>query len=272
MKLDPTTSEWINLFTRWIHIFTAILWIGQTWLFTWLDGRLTQAEAALKTGESAQVWMVHSGGFYVVEKKKRAELSRKLHWFRWEAALTWISGMVLLVLVYYLGGALVDNDVRELSVGAATLISLGLLVVGWVVYDSICLTPLVKHELAFGAIGYLLVVGLAFLLTHVFSGRAAYIQMGAMFGTIMAANVWMRILPAQKRMIGAIQDGKEVDTNLATRAKLRSKHNTFLVVPLVFTMISNHFPTATFGSEYAWVVLSALVLAGWIAARFIRRA
>ena len=272
MKLDPSTSEWINLFARWIHIFVAILWIGQTWLFTWLDGRLTEEEAAVKSGESAQVWMVHSGGFYVVERKKQAELTRKIQWFRWEAALTWLSGMVLLVLVYYLGGALVDTDVRDISVGAATGISLAILVGGWIVYDMLCLTPLVKHEMAFAAVAYILVVGAAYGLTHLFSGRAAYIHVGTMFGTIMAANVWMRILPAQKRMIATTREGKQVDASLATRAKLRSKHNTFMVVPLVFTMISNHFPTATYGSQYNWIVLSALVLAGWVTAKYIRRA
>jgi uncharacterized membrane protein len=180
--------------------------------------------------------------------------------------------MVLLVLVYYMGGALVDADVLDISVGTATLISLGLLVAGWIVYDLLCLTPLVKHEMAFACFAFVLVVGVAYALTHIFSGRAAYIHLGTMFGTIMAANVWMRILPSQKRMIAATREGKQADGALATRAKLRSKHNTFMVVPLVFTMISNHFPTATYGSQYNWIVLSALVLAGWIAAKIIRRA
>lgn len=272
MKINPDLSAWLNLLARWMHIFTAILWVGQTWLFTWLDKQLTEEEAALKAGERAQVWMVHSGGFYVVEKQKKAELTRTLHWFRWEAALTWLSGMVLLVLVYYLGGAMVDTDVRELSVGAAAGIGIGVLIVGWIVYDLLCLTPLVKQEMLFAGLAYVLVVGVAYGLTHVFSGRAAYIHMGALFGTIMAANVWMRILPGQRKMIAAMREGKEVDAAWATRAKLRSKHNTFLVVPLVFTMISNHFPTITFGSQYSWLILSALVLAGWIAAKFMRRA
>ncbi len=272
MRINPYVSEWINLIARWIHVFTGILWIGQTYFFTWLDGRLSEEEAELKTGEKAQLWMVHSGGFYVVEKQKVAELSRKLHWFRWEAALTWLSGFVLLVLVYYMGGALVDPDVLDISVGKATAIGLGLLVVAWIIYDLLCLTPLVKQEMAFAAVAYILVVGVAYGLTRVMSGRAAYIHVGAMFGTIMAANVWMRILPSQSKMIAAMREGKQVDAALATRAKLRSKHNTFMVVPVVFTMISNHFPTATYGSEYNWIILSALVLAGWVAAKFIRRA
>ena len=149
MRINPYLSEWINLIARWIHVFVGILWIGQTYFFTWLDGRLSEEEAEIKNGEAAQLWMVHSGGFYVVEKQKVAELSRKLHWFRWEAAFTWLSGMVLLVLVYYMGGALIDPDVMDISVGKATAIGIGLFVVAWIVYDLLCLSPLVKQELLF---------------------------------------------------------------------------------------------------------------------------
>lgn len=272
MRISPYLSEWINLIARWIHVFTGILWIGQTYFFTWLDARLGEEEKLIKSGEQAQLWMVHSGGFYVVEKQKAAELSRRLHWFRWEAALTWLSGIVLLVLVYYMGGALIDPDVRDISVGTATAICVALIIAAWIVYDLLCLTPLVKQEMLFAAVAYLFVVGISYGLTQIVSGRAAYIHLGAMFGTIMTANVWQRILPAQKRMIAAMKEGRDADAALATRAKLRSKHNTFMVVPLVFTMISNHFPTATYGSQYNWIILSAIVLAGWIAAKFIRRA
>jgi uncharacterized membrane protein len=270
MRISPTLSEWLNLFARWLHVFTGILWIGQTYLFTWLDGELNKEEKS--ANQPAQVWMVHSGGFYVVEKRKVAELSRKLHWFRYEAALTWLSGMVLLVLVYYLGGALIDPDVRDISNGTAALIGLGLLVAAWVVYDILCHTPLVKNDLAFAVVAFLLVVGVAYGLTQVFSGRGAYIHVGAMFGTIMFLNVWQRILPGQRKMIAAMRDGGEADAALAARAKQRSKHNTFMVVPLVFTMISNHFPTATYGHQHNWVILAALVLTGWIAAMIIRKA
>ncbi|HEX8141116.1 MAG TPA: urate hydroxylase PuuD [Pyrinomonadaceae bacterium] len=270
MKLDPNTSEWLNLFVRWFHIFTAILWIGQTWLFTWLDGELTRDEAAGKaSGEKGQVWMVHSGGFYVVEKEKIPG-SRKLHWFRYEALFTWVSGMVLLTLIYYMGGALVDPDVREISVGTGVAIGLGLLVVAWVVYDLICLTPLVRMEILFAAISYAMIVGVVYGLAHVMSGRAVYIHIGAMFGTIMTANVWMRILPAQRRMIAAVKEGKQPDETLAARAKQRSKHNTYMVVPLVFTMISNHFPGNATGG-YRWTTLAVLILVGWVAAHFLRK-
>jgi uncharacterized membrane protein len=271
MHLPPNVSEWLNLFVRWFHVFAGILWIGTTYYFTWLDARLSEAEATTGETERAQVWMVHSGGFYVVEKQKQPG-TQALHWFRWEAAFTWLSGFLLLLLVYYLGGALIDPDVRDISLPYAIAFSTGLLVVAWVVYDLLMLSPLGRHESAFALLAYVLLVGVAYLLTHVLSGRAAYIHMGALFGTLMAANVWMRILPAQRRMIAAVKAGRAPDTALAARAKLRSKQNTFMVVPAVFTMISNHFPTATYGSRYNWLILSALILVGWAAAKLIRRA
>ena len=275
MTIDPTLSEWLNLIVRWVHVFAGIMWIGTTYYFTWLDARLTEEEKAVAdTATPAQVWMVHSGGFYVVEKRKTPDLSsRKLHWFRWEAATTWLSGMLLLVVVYYLGGgALVDRDVSNISVGAAVASGVGLLVVTWVIYDLMMISPLGKNEKAFAVIAYLIVVAVAFGLTRVVSGRAAYIHVGAMFGTIMAANVWMRILPAQGKMIAAIKEGRKVDQTLAAQAKFRSKQNTFMAVPVVFIMISNHFPGVTYGDRYNWAILSVLILLGWIAAKFIRRA
>ena len=275
MTLNPTLSEWLNLIFRWVHVFAGIMWVGTTYYFTWLDARLTEEEKAVaNTGTPAQIWMVHSGGFYVVEKRKVPDLvSRTLHWFRWEAGTTWLSGFALLVLVYYVGGgALVDPDVRDISITTAVLIGLAVLVVGWVVYDLMMLSPLGKNELAFAVIAYLLVVGVAYGLTRTFSGRAAYIHVGAMFGTIMAANVWMRILPAQKKMIAAINAGRKPDDALSAQAKLRSKQNTFMAVPVVFIMISNHFPGVTYGDRYNWAVLAVLILLGWGAAKFIRRA
>jgi len=273
--INPTLSEWLNLVFRWVHVFAGIMWVGTTYYFTWLDARLSEEEKAVaNTGTPAQIWMVHSGGFYVVEKRKVPDLlSRKLHWFRWEAGTTWLSGMALLITVYYLGGgALVDQDVSDISVGAATALGIGLLIVGWIVYDLMMISPLGKNEKAFALIAYLLVVGITYQLTRVFSGRAAYIHVGAMFGTIMAANVWMRILPAQKKMIAAINEGLKPDDALSAQAKLRSKQNTFMAVPVVFLMISSHFPGATYGDRYNWAVLAVLILAGWIAAKFIRRA
>jgi uncharacterized membrane protein len=273
--LNPTLSEWLNLLFRWIHVFAGIMWVGTTYYFTWLDARLTEEEkAALNTGNAAQVWMVHSGGFYVVERRKMPDLvSRTLHWFRWEAAMTWLSGFALLVLVYYLGGgALVDPDVRDISVGAAVALGIGVIVGCGLVYDVMMASPLGRHEKLFAEISYVLIVVVSFGLTRVFSGRAAYIHLGAIFGTIMAANVWMHILPSQKKMIAALREGRKPDERLSARAKLRSKQNTFMAVPVVFIMISNHFPGVTYGDRNNWLILSVLVLVGWIAAKFIRRA
>jgi uncharacterized membrane protein len=275
MPLDPVLSEWLNLILRWTHVFAGIMWVGTTYYFTWLDARLTEEEkAAVNTGNAAQVWMVHSGGFYVVERRKVPDLvSRTLHWFKWEAGTTWLSGFALLIVVYYLGGgALIDHDVRDISLGAAVGIGIAVIVAGWLVYDLLMLSPLGRNEILFAVIAYALIIGIAFSLAQVFSGRAAYIHVGATLGTIMAANVWMRILPAQKKMIAALKEGRKPDERLAAQAKLRSKQNTFMAVPVVFIMISNHFPGVTYGEHYNWIILAGLVLAGWIAAKFIRRA
>jgi uncharacterized membrane protein len=275
INLDPTLNEWLNLLFRWIHVFAGIMWVGTTYYFTWLDARLTEEEKAVaSTGASAQIWMVHSGGFYIVEKRKVPDLaSRTLHWFRWEAGITWLSGFALLVLLFYLGGgALVDPDVYDIGVGSAVALGLGLIFASGFVYDVMMASPLGRNEKAFAAVAYGLILVLAYGLTRVFSGRAAYIHLGAIFGTIMAANVWMHILPAQRRMIAALNKGEKPDDRLSARAKLRSKQNTFMAVPVVFIMISNHYPGVTYGDRYNWIILSALVLVGWVAAKFIRRA
>ncbi len=274
MNLDPTISEWLNLILRWVHVFAGIMWVGTTYYFTWLDARLTEEEkAALNTGNAAQIWMVHSGGFYLVEKRKVPdELSRKLHWFRWEAGTTWLSGMALLLLMFYIGGGSGLIGDMEIRPWVAIAIGLGTLIGGWIVYDLMNLSPLGKNEKAFAVISYVMIVAVAYGLTRVLSGRAAYIHVGAMFGTIMAANVWMRILPAQQKMIEAIKEGRKPDDALSGQAKFRSKQNTFMAVPVVFLMISNHFPGVAYGEQYNWVILAVLVLLGWVAAKFIRRA
>lgn len=272
--INPTISEWLNLIVRWIHVFAAIMWVGTTYYFTWLDARMTEEEKALaNTEKAAQIWMVHSGGFYLVEKRKIPdELSRKLHWFKWEAGTTWLSGFALLVIVYYLGGgALIDPDVANIGLHTAIGIGIGALIFGWLIYDLLMISPLGKNEWLFAAIAYALIVATAYGLTRYLSGRAAYIHMGAIFGTIMAANVWMRILPAQKKMIAAIKAGQKPDAKLAAQAKLRSKQNTFMAVPLVFLMISNHFGGTTTGG-YDWIHMILLIPVGWVAAKFIRRA
>jgi len=268
-------KEWCNLILRWAHVFAGIMWVGTTYYFTWLDGKFSQLEAQpskkLADGENPadnNVWMVHSGGFYRVEKQKTPNvMPEKLHWFRWEAAFTWLSGILLFFLVYYHGGLIVDFEDAHLSNGKAITLSLVLIGAGWLVYDLLWSSKLCANELFGAALGYALIVATTYVLFYYFSRRAACMQLGAMFGTIMTANVWMRILPAQKRMVAALKEGREPDQQEARRAKMRSKHNTFLAVPVVFLMLSNHFP-----GTYHWQTVSLLVLAGWIAAKFIRRA
>ncbi|HJT16670.1 MAG TPA: urate hydroxylase PuuD [Thermoanaerobaculia bacterium] len=246
-------QEWLNLAIRWTHVFAAIMWVGQTYFFTWLDHTLHQ---------EGDVWMVHSGGFYVVNKQAAGVLlPKKLHWFKWEAATTWISGLLLFILLYYLGGLMTRNE---------TALSIALLVAGWFIYDVLWLA-LARNEAAGTVISYVLLVATIWLCTKWFSnGRAAYLQIGAMLGTFMALNVWVRILPSQRKLIAAAQAGHEVNLRLADIAKQRSKQNTFMVVPVVFIMISNHFPVASYGNEYNWIVLAVLVLIGWSAAKIIR--
>lgn len=264
-------NEWLHIVTRWVHVFAGILWIGTTYFFTWLDGRFHElTETAGGRTDDANVWMVHSGGFYVVGKQSRPSmLSTKLHWFKWEAAITWISGMVLLVLVYYTGGLLADAMFDEMT---STLIGLGTLAIVWVVYDTLWNPRFVSNQRFAVVLSFLLSVAAIYGFSEIYGGRTAYMQAGAMFGTIMTANVWLRILPAQRKMVYALQKGEQPDLALAARAKTRSKHNTFMIVPVVFTMISNHYPVGTYGSEYNWIVLSVLVLLGWTAAHFLRRA
>jgi uncharacterized membrane protein len=260
-------SEWLNLLVRWFHVFAGILWIGQTYFFSWLDARLEEATQADPNG---QVWLVHSGGFYLVGKQKVPRLlPQKLHWFRWEAAATWASGMLLFVIVYYLGGLMVD-DASPISVEAAIGISLALLCLAWLGYDFLWRSRLAKAPKAAATLCYLALLAVAFGLSRILSGRATYLQIGAMLGTIMAANVWLRILPAQRQLVAAIQEGAAPDASLSKRAKQRSKHNTYMVVPVVLIMISNHFPTATYGNEYNWAMLGLLILVGWGAAKILR--
>ena len=260
--MDYVAREWLNLALRWTHVFAAIMWVGQTYFFTWLDHAFSK---------ESQVWMVHSGGFYIVDKQKRPELrAQTLHWFKWEAAFTFIFGFLLLILVYYAGGLMVDDSVMKLSVAHAVEISVAMIVAGWFVYDFLWISPLAKYEIPATIVSYLLIVAATYASVRIFAPRAAYMQVGAMLGAYMALNVWVRIIPAQRQLIDAVTNGREPDMRLAERARQRSKQNTFIVLPVVFIMLSNHFPVSTYGHRYNWAVLAVLVLVGWGVAKVIR--
>jgi uncharacterized membrane protein len=268
--VDATVSEWLNLLLRWFHVFVGILWIGQTWLFTFFEAHFTAPEPA-RANVAGELWMVHSGGFYRVEKQKVPQLlPTTLHWFRWEAALTWLSGMALLLLVYYAGGLLTDDRVADINVTTAAGIGLSLLVLAWLVYDATCRSSLGQSALTLAASGFALILAVAFALGRFLGARAVYMHVGAMLGTLMAANVWLRILPAQRQMLTALKEGKSPDLGLGEQAKLRSKHNTFLVVPLVFIMLSSHFPTVSYGHPHSELMLGLFILLGWAAASLAR--
>jgi uncharacterized membrane protein len=272
--VDFSIREWLNLGVRWFHVFAGIMWVGQTYYFTWLDGQFSRMEKRAVAGEaSPSLWMVHSGGFYAVGKQKHLGVSvEQVRWFRWEALMTWLAGMILLVLVYYLGSGLIDPDVADISKAAGIAIGLGSLVGGWLIYDIAMRSPLGQWQNVFVVFAFAMIAAISWGLLHVFSGRAAYIHLGAIFGTIMTANVWFCILPSQRKMIAAAGSGASFDPSLGAQAKLRSKHNTFMAVPVVFLMLSNHYPVATYGNRYAWPVVLLLIVVGWGAAKLIREA
>lgn len=260
-------QAWAQAIVRWIHVFAAILWIGQTYLFNFFERSLERKGVASHV--AGNLWLVHGGGFYFVEKQKQPQLMpQTLHWFKWEAATTWLSGAVLIVLTYYLGGILVDPE-RSYTMGVAA--GVGSLIIGWLVYDLLVRSPLGQHERMFALVGLGLIVGMHAILLQVLTSRAAYTHIGAVLGTIMAANVWMRILPSQRRMIAAVEAGGTPDSALSATGPQRSKHNSYMVIPLVFVMISNHYPTISYGNTYSGLVLAAITIVGWWAAGRFRR-
>lgn len=264
----PYGLEWMNLLVRWLHVITGIAWIGASFYFVWLDNSLrppAPGSDLAQKGVSGELWAVHGGGFYNPQKYMvaPAQLPKELHWFKWEAYSTWLSGFALLTIVYYFNAQamMVDRGVADLSSWQAVGAGLASLVVGWIVYDLLCRSRLGKHDLAFGAVVYLLLVGAAWVLTHFLSGRAAYIHVGAMIGTIMVANVAMVIIPGQRKMVNEMVAGRKPDPIYGIRGKQRSVHNNYFTLPVLFIMISNHF-AMTYRHDHAWLVLAAIMLAG----------
>ena len=262
--MESILGEWVNLVLRWAHIITGIAWIGSSFLFMWLDSHLEKPDPPRK-GVEGELWMTHSGGFYVVEKMDLApeEVPRRLHWFKWEAAWTWITGFLLLCLMYYYGAEiyLIDRAVADLTRGEAIAIGVALLAVSWFVYDALYKSPLRHRGVTVECIGFALLILVTYGLTQVFSARGAYMHVGAMLGTIMVANVWMIIIPAQQKLVDATKAGTALDARLAFNAKQRSVHNNYMTLPVIFIMISSHYPS-TFGHEHAWAVLIVVFIAG----------
>jgi uncharacterized membrane protein len=269
--------EFLSLLGRWVHLITGIAWIGASFYFVWLDNHLLPPsdESLIDKGVSGELWAVHGGGFYNAQKYRVAphRLPSSLHWFYWEAYSTFLSGIFLLCLLYYAQAHiyLIDPQVFDLSTPAAIAISLGFLVGSWLLYDMLCRTSLARHGAWLGVVIAVLLGGAAFALCHLFSGRGAFIQFGAMLGTIMVANVLFVIIPGQREMVRAKQEGREADPQAGIRGKLRSVHNTYFTLPVLFTMISNHY-ASTFGARYNWLVLISMSAAGLlIRAYFVSR-
>jgi uncharacterized membrane protein len=266
--LVPYALEWMNLLVRWLHVITGIAWIGASFYFVWLDNSLRPPAAGsdlARKGVAGELWAVHGGGFYNPQKYlvAPAELPDELHWFKWEAYSTWLSGFALLLIVYWFNAQvmMVDRGVADLSAGQAIALGAGSLVAGWIVYDLLCRSKLGKHDLAFGVVIFALLVGAAWVLTHFLSGRAAYIHVGAMIGTIMVANVAMVIIPGQRKMVEAMRAGNKPDPVYGIRGKQRSVHNNYFTLPVLFIMISNHF-AMTYRHPHAWAVLGTIMAAG----------
>jgi len=263
--MEAYASDWVQLLLRWIHLITGIAWIGASFYFVWLDNHLLapKAKRDADEGVGGELWAVHGGGFYVVRKFKVAPqtIPEPLHWFKWEAYSTWLSGFALLVVMYYAHASIymIDRSVADLSSVQAIGISIALIIAGWIVYDQLCKRLGLDHELALGLAMISLVALCAWGLSHVFSGRAVYMQIGAMLGTIMAANVAHVIIPSQRRMVQATASGIAPDPLDGLRGKQRSIHNNYFTLPVLFIMISNHYPM-TFGSPRSWLVLVVILL------------
>ncbi|MAQ01724.1 MAG: hypothetical protein CL586_06300 [Alteromonadaceae bacterium] len=261
--------DWLSLFVRWFHVIAGIAWIGASFYFIWLDNSLeTPPDWKKQKGIKGDLWAVHGGGFYEVGKYAYGPevMPKTLHWFKWEAYSTWLSGFALLIIVYYFAASayLIDPSVMALSEGEAIARGLGLLAGGVLLYELACRSPLANYPKVFALALTALLVIASYLATHWFSGRGAYIHVGALIGSIMVANVWLNIMPAQRKMVDAVAAKQAVDPAWGAGAKLRSVHNNYLTLPILFIMISNHYPM-TYQHPQNWLVLVAIMaLSAWI--------
>jgi uncharacterized membrane protein len=266
----PVLTEWASVLVRWLHVVAAIGWIGSSFYFIHLDLSLRPRDG-LPAGVKGEAWQVHGGGFYHMLKYlvAPARMPDELTWFKWEAYATWLSGATLLVLVYYSTADLflVDRSVLDLSAQSAILISVGSVALGWLLYEGLCRSPLGRHEVALALVGYLFLVAFTYGFTHVFSGRGAFVQIGALVGTIMVANVFLVVIPYQKKTIAAMVAGREPNPDWGEQGKQRSVHNNYLTLPVVFLMISNHYPLL-FGTRFNWLIVAIVLAIGPVIRHF----
>ena len=254
--------EWMNIVIRLMHITFGIAWIGASFYFVFLENALNRTNQ-VRDELAGNLWAIHGGGFYYLEKYKTAPatIPKHLHWFKYEAYFTWLSGLCLMFVVYYFNASalLIDKNILDISTTEGVSIGLGSFVVGWIIYDLLCKSPVKKNPVLFVLLGTIILAGFAFFYCQVFSGRAAYIHFGALVGSIMAANVFFVIIPAQNAMVKAARDGLPLNPQLGKNALSRSIHNNYFTLPVLFVMISNHFPT-TFGYENPWLILIIIAL------------
>jgi uncharacterized membrane protein len=263
-------TEWVSLIFRWLHVVAAIGWIGSSFYFIHLDLSLKPG-SDLPAGVQGEAWQVHGGGFYRIVKYlvAPAQLPDELTWFKWEAYTTWLSGFTLMVVVYYLDAELflVDKSILDLTPLQAGLFSLCSLALAWLLYEAACRSGLARHELPFAVGGYLFLVALTYAFTHVLSGRGAFNQIGALIGTIMVANVFLVIIPNQKKIVAALLAGKSPDPKLGKAGKERSVHNNYLTLPVLVLMISNHYPLL-FATRFNWVIVAIILALGPVIRHF----
>ncbi|MEZ4459079.1 MAG: urate hydroxylase PuuD [bacterium] len=261
----PHIIEWLNLTFRWLHVIVGVAWIGASFYFVWLENNLERLKAELPEDIAGDLWAIHGGGFYYLRKFKVApkELPKHLHWFKWEAYMTWVTGICLLIIVYYMNAStyMVDTNVANISPATSIGIGVGALVVGWGFYDILCRTPLLKKPAIFLVVMFAFLTACAYGLQQYLSPRAAYIHIGAMIGTMMAGNVFFVIIPGQKKLVAAAEAGREPDPWDGIYGGLRSRHNNYFTLPVLFIMTSNHFPM-TYGNEWGWAILAALSAVG----------
>lgn len=260
--LESHLMEWLNIVIRLMHITFGIAWIGASFYFVFLENALNRTED-VRDELAGNLWAVHGGGFYYLEKYKVAPkvIPKHLHWFKYEAYFTWLSGFCLLFVVYYFNASafLIDKNVLDISPMQGILIGVSSFVVAWIIYDRMCKSSLIKNQLAFALVGFAVLIAFAFFYCHVFNARAAYIHFGAMIGSLMVANVFFVIIPGQKEMVRCAKLGLPLDPSLGKKALARSLHNNYFTLPVLFVMVSNHFPS-TFGYEYPWLILAVISL------------